>query len=335
MKTNEVITSRKKNCKMKRLLVLTAILFLLIVNLFAQDIFRAKVYFDYKYDINSSPTNEFEIKRAYLTYRNKFSDNLFYKFTSDVDRYGEDDRLSLYVKNALVKWKTGFGELVFGMQGMNVFKIQEYNWGYRFIEKSAMNLHNFSSSADLGFGYYNTFTTKLHVSALITNGSGYKNSENDDYKKLSFQVFYGDSEIKKDGNFNVGGILSLESFDYESTTDTTTKKKTVVGGFVVYRLSGFKIGAEYDMFKTGGIDVTKNIISAYANYAIGKEFDLFTRIDIYDPNTTNDNDSNTYIIVGFNYNPTKILYIAPNIKYSKSQTGDTLTIYQINLQFKV
>ncbi len=319
---------------MKKLLILTAILLMMVVGLFAQDIFGAKVYFDYRYDINGSPTNEFEIKRAYLTYQNKFSDNLSYKFTSDVGRYGEDDRLSLYVKNAFIRWKTTFGDLAFGMQGMNVFKIQEYNWGYRFIEKAAMDLYKFSSSADLGLGYYNTFATKLKISALITNGSGYKNSENDDYKKLSLQVLYGNSEVKKDGNFNVGGVLSLESFDYESISDTTTKKKTVVGGFIAYRISGFKIGAEYDMFKTGGTNVTKNILSAYANYAIGKEFDLFTRMDIYNLNIAND-DRDTYIIIGFNYKPAKILYIAPNIKYLKPQIGDTITIYQINFQFKV
>ena len=36
---------------------------------------------------------------------------------------------------------------------MNVFNVAEKNWGFRFLEKSPMDYHKFSSSADLGIGY--------------------------------------------------------------------------------------------------------------------------------------------------------------------------------------
>ena len=199
-----------------------------------------------------------------------------------------------------------------------------------------MDLRKFSSSADLGFGYYNKFVSKINFSALVTNGTGYKKSESDDYKKFSFQLFYGDSKLKEDGNFNIGTVISLESFDFEvDTANTNTESKTVFGGFAAYKIAGFVVGAEYSIFNTGGTDVTKNVISAYAKYDASKQFDIFARIDLYDPNADKDNDRNTYVIAGFNYKPAKILYIAPNIKYSKPQTGDTMIIYQINFQFKI
>ena len=40
-----------------------------------------------------------------------------------------------------------------GLIGMNTHSIQEKNWGNRFIEKSAMDKNEYSTSADLGIGF--------------------------------------------------------------------------------------------------------------------------------------------------------------------------------------
>lgn len=322
---------------MKKITVLIFTILFVASNLYAQEKIGSKIYFDYTYNSDGKPTNGFEIHRVYFTYQNHISKNISYKFTTDVGRFntGKDNRLSVYLKNALVKWKTSVGSLVFGLQGLNTFSVQEHNWGYRFVEKSPMDLYHFASSADLGLGYYNKLSGKVNFSAIISNGTGYKKSENDNYKKISLQLFYGDSKIKKDGNFNVGAIFTTESFDYVAGTDTTTKTKTVFGGFAVYRISGLRIGAEYDIFKTGGIDVTKNIFSVYANFAAAKNLDLFARFDTFDPNIDKNNDGNTYIVVGLNYKPAKGLYIAPNVRITNPELGDATTIYKLSFQFKI
>ena len=320
---------------MKKSIIFALLIMLAATSMFAQDKFGAKVYFDYTYDKDGSPTNEFEIHRAYFTYQNKLSDVLSYKFTTDVGRTGADDRQVAYLKVAQLKWKTGAGDLVFGLQGMNVFKIQEGNWGYRFIEKSPMDQYKFSSSADLGLGYYNKLGDKVHFSVLITNGRGYKKSENDNYKKISGQIYYGDSKIGADGNFNFGAIFSQESYDYTAGTETTTESKVVFGGFGVYQFQTLKIGAEYDMYSIGGSDISKNIISAYANFGIKKGLDVFARVDMYDPNKDNDGDATTNVIAGLNYVPGKGFNIAPNIRIYSPETGDAVTIYKLNFQFKI
>lgn len=321
---------------MKKLSVVIAVLLFAASGIFAQGKVGAKVFFDYTYNADGTPTNAFEIHRSYFSYSNNLSDAVSFKFTTDVGRTSVDDRLVAYLKVAQLKWKTSFGSLVFGLQGLNMFKVQEGNWGYRFVEKSPMDLHKFSSSADLAFGYYNKFAKKLNFSAIISNGTGYKHSENDDYKKLSFQLYYGDSKIHKNGNFNVGAVFSTESFDYIAGTDTSTKSTSVVGGFAAYQIANLRLGAEYDMLTKGGSsDVTKNIISVYANYAAMKNLDIFARFDKYDPNTDVDNDGSNYIIAGLNYKPVKGFSIAPNVRIASPETGDSSTLYKLNFEFKI
>ncbi|GBD90743.1 hypothetical protein BMS3Abin04_01462 [bacterium BMS3Abin04] len=237
------------------------------------------------------------------------------------------------MKNALVAWQTDYGKFVFGLQGMNMFNVEEHNWGYRFIEKSPMDLNHFASSADLGFGYYNKFAKKFNVSALVTNGGGYKKVEKNDYKKFSFQAFYGDAKISK-GGYNVGTSLSLESFDY-TAADTSTQTKTVLGGFAAYSTGTLRIGAEYDFANSGGLDVTETILSAFANYKLSKVTEIFGRFDIFDPNTNVDNDGYSYIIGGVNFVPAKGFSIAPNVKIKTPQTGNTNTTYFVNFEYKI
>ena len=320
---------------MKKIIYLFLTFTLITSFSYSQGKLSSKVYFNYSYNSDTKPTNKFEIHRVYLTYKNKITKNLSYKFTSDVGRFntGKDNRLSLYLKNALVAWTTDYGKFVFGLQGMNMFGLQEHNWGYRFVEKSPMDLHHFASSADLGLGYYNKFGKKVNFSFLVTNGTGYKKSETDNYKKYSVQLFYGNSKISK-GGYNIGGSFSLEPYKYGTSTDTTTENKVVFGGFAAYSNKRFRLGAEYNIFNQSGSQVTANILSVYGNVKMNKSFSLFGRVDIFDPNSKTANDGSTYLVAGLNFSNHKSLKIAPNVKYQNPQTGNSKTVYSVDLQFK-
>jgi len=321
---------------MKKVFIIYVVLFSFSAAVLAQNKISSKVYFNYSYNSDSTPTNSFEIHRVYLTYANNISNSISFKVTTDVGRFntGKDDRLNLYLKNALVAWKTDYGKFVFGLQGMNMFNVQEHNWGYRFVEKAPMDLNHFSSSADLGFGYYNKIAKKLNVSALVTNGTGYKKSENDNYKKFSFQTYYGEGKVTK-GGFNIGASLSLESFDYALPADTSVQTKTVFGGFGAYSNGKFRIGAEYDFANNSGADITKTISSLYVSYKFSKTTQIFGRLDIFNPNTSSENKGYSYIIGGLNFIPTKGFSIAPNIKVISPQIGDRNYSYFINLEYKI
>ena len=171
---------------MKKILLLP----LLFITIYTQGNFSGTTYFDYTYDLTEDAANDagFGLKRVYFTYQEALSDNISYKFQTDIDY--KSSPINVYLKNAKLDWKSPIGKLTFGMQGMNIFNVTEKTWGFRFLQKSAMDKYKFSSSADMGIAYSGKMNN-LNYSIMYTNGSGYKTTENDEYKKTSIQLVYG------------------------------------------------------------------------------------------------------------------------------------------------
>lgn len=273
-------------------------------------------YFDYFVDADHY--SEFEIHRSYFTYTTEVSKAVHFKFQLDVGRPKNNEanqQLVVYLKNTKVDWNSSFGKLTFGLQGMNVFNVQEKTWGYRFIEKSPMDLNKWASSADLGIGYSKTFNL-FHTSLLITNGSGYKKPESDKYKKISGQLVLGDKKLNKSKGFNIGSV-----FVYEQTN---VDPNTVVSVFGGYANSRIRLGTEWDQLKNN--NGAEQILSIYGNYRVKEKIDLFTRLDRV--------DEKQYFIAGVNYLLEKGLMIAPNVRYSKSGSSKSEIEYRMNFQFK-
>ena len=170
------------------------------------------------------------------------------------------DAYYMYIKNAKVDWKTDFGTLTLGMQGMNVFNVAEKTWGHRFLEKSPMDFHKFSSSADMGVGYSGQFSI-IYYSLMITNGSGYKNLENNKYKKISTQLVFGEKKLVKTDGYNAGLVYTIEPY-------SDTGKISVIRLFGGYAGNGLRVGGEFDMNIDSGDEVTEQIIATYASYKI-------------------------------------------------------------------
>jgi len=180
---------------------------LLIVSVYyGQGKISGVTYFDYTYDLSECANDDgFSLNRAYFTYEQELSKGISYKFQTDVgqlevfDSFLDDvvttqkTQYVAYLKNAKVDWVLPgdlFGKVTIGLQGMNIFNVTEKTWGFRFLQKSAMDKYKFSSSADMGIGYSGDLSNyNLHYSVMYTNGSGYKNSENDKHKKYLLRLF--------------------------------------------------------------------------------------------------------------------------------------------------
>jgi len=147
----------------------------------------------------------FELKRTYFTYKSQISEDLSFKFQTDIGSNSPvDNRWIVYLKKAQLDWKVNDGmKMSMGMIGMNMFNIQEKTWGNRFLSKSALDLAGWSSSADLGIGFYKNYG-KLSTSLLLTNGEGYKNSDVDGKNKVSLQAVYGEKRLDKNAGYNFG-----------------------------------------------------------------------------------------------------------------------------------
>ena len=257
-----------------------------------------------------------------------------------------------YLKNAKIDWNLGDAwnlgkaKITIGLQGMNIFNVTEKTWGFRFLEKSPMDRHGFSSSADMGIASSGSFNN-LNYSIMFTNGSGYKKSETDRHKKVSAQFVYGEKKLVKKDGINIGTSFSIEPYDIESEEgDITIENKTVMAFFGGYAGNGLRLGAEFDIHTDAGTDVTQQIIAAYGSYKISDTLEILTYIDLYDPNTKSEDDTTTddideskdtetYVIAGINYYPTKGLTITPNMKFNFYETGNgDGAQFSVNFQFK-
>jgi hypothetical protein len=248
------------------------------------------------------------------------------------------------VKNACVDWTNELGKWTFGMQGMNMFNVQEATFGNRFLDKPLMDTHGFSASADLGVGFAREFGL-VKTSLLYTNGGGYKKTETDKYKKLSVQVAAGETALNKKDGWNAGLVYSLEPISADDS-------KSVMGLFGGWAGMGLRAGLEFDTkTTTGATDLTEQIIGLYGDYKLpfAPGFAVYGSLDMFDPNTDDvvDNaattavdeskNNETALIVGAKWAPVKGLIIAPNLKMVSYEDSDkdALTHYRINLEFKI
>ena len=279
-------------------------------------------YFDYS---NTEKISGFNFQRQYFGYGADVFDQVSFKILFDVGRNSPDTRLSAYLKKAQINYKSSFGKFNFGLIGMNTYGVQESNWGYRFIGKSAIDKNKFSSTADLGVGFSKSLIDNLNLSLLIVNGEGFKTPQGDKFQKIAFNATYGEGNLNKNDGYNGGLVYTTESTDTDPTTMTS-----VFGGFAGM---GIRIGGEYDMQTISGVN--KNIISVSANYTVRDNINVFVRYDIYDGDTSIDNDGENYLFTGIVLDCDGGISVAPNMRMTTFENEtEALTEYKVNFQFK-
>jgi len=315
----------------------------LSTNVIAEEKLSGVVYFDYTNNNGSDAavSNEFELRRVYFTFEKKLTSDMKYKFQMDAGRLKHDDeneKIFAYIKKAYISWHAAVGDITLGIQGMNVFSVQEKTWGYRFIEKSPMDRHKFSSSADLGIGYANKWNKNARYSVLYTNGSGYAAPEFDGYKKLSGLMLYGEPALTKHDGFNAGLSISYEPFDNEVSPGNVSKEsRSVFSLFGGFAEGAVRVGVEFDNRMTGGTELTERIIGINANYDLTERASVFTYYDNFDGDTGANLGSENYLILGSVYQIGDGLRIAPNVRLNwQGGTGseESTTVYNVNFEFR-
>ena len=165
-------------------LLLTTILILSSVNLFAQGSPHAKVFSNFNYDLDADAETgfkAFEVKRAYLGYGYKLADGFSAKVTFDVGKNSAGSNYTAFLKIASLSWDASEKlNVSFGMIGTKNFKFMEKAWGKRYIYKSFQDQNKWASSADAGANLTYTVSDNLIIDAQILNGDGYKNLQGAD-----------------------------------------------------------------------------------------------------------------------------------------------------------
>ena len=305
--------------------------------MFAEGKIGGVTYFDYS---NTEKASGFNFQRQYFGYGGEVSDQVSYKILFDVGRTNvgaaviekdtsyksEDTRLVVFLKKAQINYKSSFGKFNFGLIGMNTYGIQESNWGYRFIEQSAIDKNKFSATADIGVGFSRSLIDNLNLSLLFVNGEGFKKPQGDKYHKIAFNATYGEGNLNKNDGYNAGVVYTTESTD----TDPTTMA-SVFGGFAGM---GLRLGGEYDMLTKGSVE--SNIISVSANYTVRVNIDIFARYDMVDDNDDTDKNGKNYLVTGIILACDGGISVAPNLRmvnYENTEKDSEIE-YKVNFQFK-
>ena len=312
---------------MKKIIGIIHLICLLGTFLFAESETSGKVFFNHSTNLSEDGINAFNINRAYLTWANDVNESVSYKVTYDMGSNDSGSAHTAFLKIAMVKWKTNLGNMMIGMQGMNMFKTMENTWGHRFIAKMPMDTYKYSASADLGIGLSRSFGP-ISTSALITNGGGYKKAESDSHKKLSIHAVYGESKLNKKDGFNGGLSFSTEPYDDSLKTENTN----VLGLFAGYAGNGFRGGFEIDT-KTRK-DESGNIISAYGTFKLSDKFSILARLDMADPDLESEKDGTQAVIAGIHFSANKGLTIAPTFRMTAPEDGNSENSIVLNFQFK-
>ena len=275
-------------------------------------------YFDYTRENDASA---FNFNRQYFSYSIDMSNDAKFKVVFDVGRTNkatdelgnniEDTRLVTFLKKAQLDHKCEWGMTNLGLIGTNTYGIQEKNWGYRFIEKSALDKNKFVSTADLGVGVSMNLLNNLNVGIQYLNGEGYKSPEINYIQKINLNVNYGEANLSKNSGANLGVVYSSEL-----TEDSPLTLFSLYGGFA---FRGIRFGTELD------ISDEKALTSVYLNYLVNRKVSIFSRYDVLEE----DSDKDKFFISGLVYNCGSGILISPNIRKSNK---DEL-VYKLNFQF--
>jgi hypothetical protein len=296
-------------------------------------------YFDYT---NSKEKSAFNFNRQYFSYGVNVSDDVSFKVVFDVgrtnkgdfvyinndgepDKMSEDTRLIVFLKKAQIDYSTSYGKISMGLIGMNTYNIQEKNWGYRFIEKSAIDKYGFSSTADLGLGFSKSLTDQLKMSLQVVNGEGYKNPQSDKYHKIAFNSTYGEHNLVKNSGFNAGVVYTTEQTDNKQNIMTS-----FFGGFAGM---GLRLGGQYNMLTENTKE--SKVVSVSSNYGLKENINVFTRYDMWDDNDEDKKNGKNNLITGIVLTCGSGLSMAPNMRMTSFEdNSDSVTEYRINFQFK-
>ncbi len=315
---------------MKSILRIITTVFLLVSMVYSQDNdtqFTAsgkpfiKVFTNYHSTFSDNNTfNAFEIQRAYLGYSFKLNKQFSGRVTLDVGDPGIGKfQATAFLKNAYFQFKQNSFTTKFGLFGLTQFKLQEKQWGGRYLYKSFQDQHKFGSSADLGIYVAYKLNKALNFDASIINGNGYKSIESDSIFKYTVGITL--TPIKK---------LDIRAYYDFMGNDVTQKTLSLYAG---YAIANIKVGAEYNQQFNHRMKDKDDLtgLSFYASYKI-KNIRIFGRYDKLSSNKIgsdkivwNYEKDGEKIIAGIEFSPIKGIKLAPNYQSWIPASGETTT----------
>lgn len=148
--------------------------------------------------LRNQTNNEFNVDRAYLTFRMPAGEHTSIRITTDVFRSldSSSNAYTIRAKYAFLQYessKLSNGLVVAGKIGIieNVVVSYLENFWPRYLSQAATERSGYFASADVGLGSTVTFPNKMgEIYATIVNGPGYTARERDRFKDYAIRLTY-------------------------------------------------------------------------------------------------------------------------------------------------
>ncbi len=304
-----------------------------------------QVFFDYFYTLQARDTakkdfNAFQFRRIFFTYDYTIAKDFETRLRLEADQIAltKNDKISFALKEANLKWKNFFdqSDLVVGLSPTPTWDISEREWNYRSLEKTIMDLQGIASRTDLGIDLKGKIGKETNAEYWIKAGNNSGNSPEKDKLKRIYGLIHFMPTPKT--HFTAYGDLAaadqvVDQFDLQSKNNNAY----VFAGFFDYREGNrYVVGIEafYKTIQHGlpqATDTTGPLlnkhtsgISIFGWTSLTDEVRLVGRYDIYDPNTSVDNDGNSLFIGAIDFLPVPDVHIMPNV-YVQSYQGKNIS----------
>lgn len=290
--------------------------------------------------------NGFWLRRIYMTYDKKLEDGFSVRLRTEMSSAGDfesSSKLTPVVKDAYLQYDTGATKFLFGISGTPTWSMIEKIWGYRSVEKTALDLQKYGSSRDFGLAVKGKLGDggKAYYHAMFANGSSNK-SETNKQKKVMGAV----------GAWLTDTVLIEGYADYDGRPDS--KNRNTLQGFIAYvtdqaRL-GFQLSYQNREMGEGAEDQDWTIWSVFAATRLSDQTSLFARVDANSaPNPDGDGISYLpfdesakpmFFVGGLDFELAKNVHVMPNVEmvsYSSYEGGpepDSDLIPRVTVYYK-
>jgi hypothetical protein len=329
--------------------------------------FSTTIYFDYRSFLSNDgpvtlkPSNPatayldsaFLFRRAYLTYENKISDNLKFRFRIDADNtanvtgvtltgspvsgvtLGKDDKLRPFIKHLYLEYSDFLVPkmvLSVGMIETLTFKPAEDRWGLRSVAKTLLDGYRditkkdiLATSADVGATLKYSFGKHFRLAAGVYNGTHYSHAENDQFKEIELQA-----QITPVAGLSIVGYWDHErKLPVPALPAETSPAQSITKLDVFFEMvKDLVVGGEWftfknDLYQTGGVKYDVGGWSVFGRYTLeADKLALFARYDSYMPNSGDRDLDMSLVIAGLDWAPYhKSWRLQPNIWLTRYEDG--------------
>ena len=276
---------------------------------------------------NLKDDNGFWFRRLYLTFDKAMTDRLDMRLRFEMNSAGDftsDQQLEPFAKDAWVRWKfTDQHQVHLGLSPTPNMNVVDAFWGYRFLEKSLLDLQRIGATRDLGVAFRGSLGSgqKVRYHFMLGNGSSTR-GETDRGKGTQASLGYYPNDS-----------LILEFFsDYDQRPEAD---RNTYSAFLAYKRDWGRLAIQYAHQERKGLSpVDLDLMSFFGIVNVSSKVALIGRYDrMFDPNPEGANipyipfDPTAkfhFFLTGIDWKVTEEFSLLPNIevvRYDKREDG--------------